>query len=481
MTDKNAQALEALKRVCTHTPRTSAQIDADWNHARSVIAALESAAPSAAEPVATPAHSDKNAAFADWMLHGIEISGEAVDGFKLNAAVRDVLVERQRQISIEGWTSEHDDEHDTGEMASAGAAYAYASPMAGDASVEHGPDDPPEFWPWDEAWWKPSDSRRMLVKAAALILAEIERLDRAAGAAAPPAPSATSAEPTGDRGLADRLYKAEGQVNNLTDKLRSANNCISEWVNYGAKIADALGVKILSPDLHLREIARLRATLHAVQPEAETSAEKATAICLAVAELPDRSSPADWPEAMLVTHDELRAIVLDQLASPLRADAPVAEPVAPYAYAIHDVYGNLIAIKLWDPEEAPWDDGCCGEYWGGNTKLYTRPPAPEEGKDAARKPLSLLQQYDREQQPGYRDGYEDGRLKGFDVGLRHGKDQASARKPLTDAQIEAGRRATFSTDNPFCPCDRKTMLKAVHWAEKAHGITDAAMAQGERK
>jgi hypothetical protein len=28
-----------------------------------------------------------------------------------------------------------------------------------------------------------------------------------------------------------------------------------------------------------------------------------------VAELPDRTSPADWPEAMLVTADELRSIV----------------------------------------------------------------------------------------------------------------------------------------------------------------------------
>lgn len=44
------------------------------------------------------------------------------------------------------------------------------------------------------------------------------------------------------------------------------------------------------------------------------------------------------------------------------------------------------------------------------------------------------------------------------------------RKPLTDAQIEAGRHETFSTGNPFCPCTGKTMLKAVRWAEAAHGI-----------
>ncbi|HHW2459226.1 TPA: AAA family ATPase [Pseudomonas aeruginosa] len=35
-------------------------------------------------------------------------------------------------------------------------------------------------WPWDEQWWKPTSARRDLVKACALALAEIERLDRAA-------------------------------------------------------------------------------------------------------------------------------------------------------------------------------------------------------------------------------------------------------------------------------------------------------------
>lgn len=45
-----------------------------------------------------------------------------------------------------------------------------------------------------------------------------------------------------------------------------------------------------------------------------------------------------------------------------------------------------------------------------------------------------------------------------------------AGRALTDAEIEAGRRQVFSTSNPFCPCDEKTMRKAVRWAERAHGI-----------
>jgi hypothetical protein len=38
---------------------------------------------------------------------------------------------------------------------------------------------------------------------------------------------------------------------------------------------------------------------------------------------------------------------------------------------------------------------------------------------------------------------------------------------LTDAQIEAGWRQTFSTDNPYCPCNLKSFTKAVRWAERA--------------
>lgn len=93
-----------------------------------------------------------------------------VPGF--SCAARDVLAERQRQVEVEGWTPEHDDEHGTEEMAFAAACYVTAD--EGDA--------PPAIWPWDWNWWRPKDRRRNLVKAAALILAEMERLDRRATA-----------------------------------------------------------------------------------------------------------------------------------------------------------------------------------------------------------------------------------------------------------------------------------------------------------
>lgn len=89
-------------------------------------------------------------------------------------AIADIITERHRQIAREGWTPEHDDQHEIGQLAIAAACYAG---NAGGFDWIGG--WPGEVWPWASKWWKPSTPRRDLVKAAALIIAEIERLDRA--------------------------------------------------------------------------------------------------------------------------------------------------------------------------------------------------------------------------------------------------------------------------------------------------------------
>lgn len=53
---------------------------------------------------------------------------------------------------------------------------------------------------------------------------------------------------------------------------------------------------------------------------------------------------------------------------------------------------------------------------------------------------------------------------------QHQEQPQQERGPMTDEEIERGRKETFSTENPFCPCDSKTMRKAVRWAEHHHGI-----------
>lgn len=94
---------------------------------------------------------------------------------ELSQAARDVLAERRRQVEAEGWTPEHDDGYRDGDLALAASSYACAAANFDDAARD---------FPWPQAWWKPSTPRRNLEKAGALIIAEIERLDRAAAQAA---------------------------------------------------------------------------------------------------------------------------------------------------------------------------------------------------------------------------------------------------------------------------------------------------------
>lgn len=116
----------------------------------------------------------------------------------LTQAATDVLAERQRQIKVEGWTASHDDlEHVPGLLSSAAVCYALnastwlRNPNA--SRADYAGMSPINWtnWPWEEKWWKPKNERRDLVRAAALILAEIERLDRAQ----PPAQQPTDDAP----------------------------------------------------------------------------------------------------------------------------------------------------------------------------------------------------------------------------------------------------------------------------------------------
>ena len=96
--------------------------------------------------------------------------------------IQEVAAERQRQIDKEGYSKQHDMDHDPGELSGAGAAYALNAacmlyPANGTAI------DDPTLVGFPKDWeWKPKEPRRDLIRAAALLVAEIERIDTEAAA-----------------------------------------------------------------------------------------------------------------------------------------------------------------------------------------------------------------------------------------------------------------------------------------------------------
>ncbi|MET3820464.1 hypothetical protein ACVK00_003151 [Burkholderia sp. PvR073] len=96
------------------------------------------------------------------------------DAARMSKAVRDVLAERHRQILHEGMTPDQDDRYTEAELSRAAAAYILSACGFSNAITL-------DFWPWSTDWWKPTTPRRNLVKAAALIFAEMERIDRDPG------------------------------------------------------------------------------------------------------------------------------------------------------------------------------------------------------------------------------------------------------------------------------------------------------------
>lgn len=98
-------------------------------------------------------------------------------------AIADIDAERERQLNVEQWDADHDDEHVDGSLWAAARFYvntALKTPIWAYSNFKQ--------WPWSPEWFKPwrklsaiteIDKERCLIKAGALILAEQDRLDRA--------------------------------------------------------------------------------------------------------------------------------------------------------------------------------------------------------------------------------------------------------------------------------------------------------------
>lgn len=90
--------------------------------------------------------------------------------------IRLLTEERIRQITEEGYSNEHDAAHTSGDLVYAARAYAAVYDWSKKITKnQHTADQ--VGWPWGIEYWKPTDDPiRNLVKAGALIAAEIDRL-----------------------------------------------------------------------------------------------------------------------------------------------------------------------------------------------------------------------------------------------------------------------------------------------------------------
>lgn len=91
----------------------------------------------------------------------------------MKTAIEMISAERKRQIAEEGYHPSHDDEYEgDGQLAMAAACYALES------TRRNFHEQVSMVWPWDSSYLKPKDPITDLVRAGALIVAEIERLQR---------------------------------------------------------------------------------------------------------------------------------------------------------------------------------------------------------------------------------------------------------------------------------------------------------------
>lgn len=88
----------------------------------------------------------------------------------MKTGVELIAEERQRQLTEKGWTAEHDDQHQPGELSSGGVAYAIAAYEARPWLFCY------RHWPFYMEQFHPKkDPIANLAKAGAMIAAEIDR------------------------------------------------------------------------------------------------------------------------------------------------------------------------------------------------------------------------------------------------------------------------------------------------------------------
>lgn len=113
----------------------------------------------------------RNAPSTEWCAPPLNKAADLIERLSRSASSETPEIYREiwrRRLfqTMRGYTAEHDDQHADGSIADAAACYA-------------SPNAPLKLWPWRNAPPNHADRRSRLIDAAALCIAEIERLDRA--------------------------------------------------------------------------------------------------------------------------------------------------------------------------------------------------------------------------------------------------------------------------------------------------------------
>ena len=97
--------------------------------------------------------------------------------FNQDEVIELMAEERKRQSESQGYTAEHDDRYTGAELSECAICYVSAARK----QIKYDPDytGTGHIWPLDGDWWKPGTPIQNLVKAGALVAAEIDRQLRA--------------------------------------------------------------------------------------------------------------------------------------------------------------------------------------------------------------------------------------------------------------------------------------------------------------
>ncbi len=97
----------------------------------------------------------------------------------MKSGIEQMAEERAAHQSREGFDDARDDRYDPAVLLHAGMSYLMHAAILLVKREQPPACFIPKFWPWSRDWWKPSeDPVRNLVKAGALIAAEIDRIQR---------------------------------------------------------------------------------------------------------------------------------------------------------------------------------------------------------------------------------------------------------------------------------------------------------------